>query len=197
MSLSKGKLLVFSAPSGAGKTTIVRSVLKEFPELAFSISATTRKKRETEVDGEHYFFITEAEFKKKVDNDEFVEWEKFYDYYYGTLKSHIEDLIDNGINVVLEVDVKGALNIKQVYPDSVLIFVMPPSFDTLKERLIKRNTESEEDLSKRLERVELELSYKDKFENIIVNDDLEKAKNEAKNIIKNILNGVRNGNSTN
>jgi guanylate kinase len=197
MSLSKGKLLVFSAPSGAGKTTIVRSVLKEFPELAFSISATTRKKRETEVDGEHYFFITEDEFKKKVDNDEFVEWEKFYDYYYGTLKSHIEDLIDNGINVVLEVDVKGALNIKQVYPDSVLIFVMPPSFDTLKERLIKRNTESEEDLSKRLERVELELSYKDKFENVIVNDDLEKAKNEAKNIIKNILNGVRNGNSTN
>lgn len=197
MSSSKGKLLVFSAPSGAGKTTIVRSVLKEFPELAFSISATTRKRREAEVDGKHYFFISEAEFKKKIDNDEFVEWEKFYDYYYGTLKSHIEDLIDKGTNVVLEVDVKGALNIKKVYPDCVLIFVMPPSFDTLKDRLIKRNTESEEDLAKRLERVELELSYKDKFENVIVNDDLEKAKNEAKNIIKNILNGVKNGNSTN
>lgn len=197
MSSSKGKLLVFSAPSGAGKTTIVRSVLKEFPELAFSISATTRKRREAEVDGKHYLFISEAEFKKKIDNDEFVEWEKFYDYYYGTLKSHIEDLIDKGTNVVLEVDVKGALNIKKVYPDCVLIFVMPPSFDTLKDRLIKRNTESEEDLAKRLERVELELSYKDKFENVIVNDDLEKAKNEAKNIIKNILNGVKNGNSTN
>ena len=140
----KGKLLVFSAPSGSGKTTIVRSVLDKFPELAFSISATTRKKRAAEIDGQHYFFISEDEFKNKIEKNEFVEWEKFYDYYYGTLKKYIDDLIDKNVSVVLEVDVKGALNIKNVYPDCVLIFVMPPSFDTLKDRLIKRNTESKE-----------------------------------------------------
>ena len=194
MIIKRGKLLVFSAPSGAGKTTIVRSVLNKFPELAFSISATTRERRETEEEGKHYFFISENEFKKKIEQNEFVEWEKFYDYYYGTLKSHIENLLDEGKNVVLEVDVKGALEIKKVYPDSVLVFVMPPSFDILKDRLVKRNTESQEDLKKRLERVELELSYKDHFEHIIVNDDLNYALEEAENIIKNILNGVKNGN---
>ncbi len=194
MIIKRGKLLVFSAPSGAGKSTIVRSVLNKFPELAFSISATTRERRETEEEGKHYFFISENEFKKKIEQNEFVEWEKFYDYYYGTLKSHIENLLDEGKNVVLEVDVKGALEIKKVYPDSVLVFVMPPSFDILKDRLVKRNTESQEDLKKRLERVELELSYKDHFEYIIVNDDLNYALEEAENIIKNILNGVKNGN---
>ena len=194
MIIKRGKLLVFSAPSGAGKSTIVRSVLNKFPELAFSISATTRERRETEKEGKHYFFISENEFKKKIEQNEFVEWEKFYDYYYGTLKSHIENLLDEGKNVVLEVDVKGALEIKKVYPDSVLVFVMPPSFDILKDRLVKRNTESQEDLKKRLERVELELSYKDHFEHIIVNDDLNYALEEAENIIKNILNGVKNGN---
>jgi guanylate kinase len=194
MIIKRGKLLVFSAPSGAGKSTIVRSVLNKFPELAFSISATTRERRETEEEGKHYFFISENEFKKKIEQNEFVEWEKFYDYYYGTLKSHIENLLDEGKNVVLEVDVKGALEIKKVYPDSVLVFVMPPSFDILKDRLVKRNTESQEDLKKRLERVELELSYKDHFEHIIVNDDLNYALEEAENIIKNILNGVKNGN---
>ena len=194
MIIKRGKLLVFSAPSGAGKSTIVRSVLNKFPELAFSISATTRERRETEEEGKHYFFISENEFKKKIEQNEFVEWEKFYDYYYGTLKSHIENLLDKGKNVVLEVDVKGALEIKKVYPDSVLVFVMPPSFDILKDRLVKRNTESQEDLKKRLERVELELSYKDHFEHIIVNDDLNYALEEAENIIKNILNGVKNGN---
>jgi guanylate kinase len=190
----KGKLLVFSAPSGSGKTTIVKKILKLYPDLGFSISATTRKKRETETNGAEYFFITEEEFKEKIKAGAFIEWEKFYDYYYGTLKSHIENLLDKGKNVVLEVDVKGALEIKKVYPDSVLIFVMPPSFDILKDRLVKRNTESHEDLKKRLERVELELSYKDHFEHIIVNDDLNKALEEAENIIENILNGVKNGN---
>jgi guanylate kinase len=194
MNIKKGRLLVFSAPSGAGKTTIVRSVLNKFPELTFSISATTRERRETEIDGKHYFFISENEFKNKIDKNEFVEWEKFYDYYYGTLKNHIETLINNGKNVVLEVDVKGALKIKKVYPDSVLIYVLPPSFDILKDRLVKRNTESAEDLNKRLERVELELSYKDHFEHIIVNDNLDKAKEEAIFIIENILNGDKNGN---
>ena len=194
MTIRRGKLLVFSAPSGAGKTTIVRSVLSIFPELAFSISATTRERRKTEVEGKHYFFISEDEFKKKIEQNEFVEWEKFYDYYYGTLKSHIESFVNGGKNVVLEVDVKGALKIKKVYPDSVLIYVMPPSFGVLKDRLVKRNTESQEDLEKRLERVELELSYKNHFEHIIINDNLDKAKEEAKSIIENILNGVKNGN---
>ncbi|PJA96996.1 MAG: guanylate kinase [Ignavibacteriales bacterium CG_4_9_14_3_um_filter_34_10] len=184
----KAKLFVFSAPSGSGKTTIVRSLLKYFPELVFSVSATTRKKRSTEINGKDYFFISETEFENKIKNDEFVEWEKFYDYYYGTLVSFIEDKLGKSQSVVLEVDVKGALSIKKSYPDSVLIFIMPPSLEELKVRLLNRKTESEEDFKKRIHRAEMELSYKDKFDYIVINDNLERAKNQVLDIIKNEIN---------
>ena len=181
---NKGKLFVFSAPSGSGKTTIVRDVLRNNPDFVFSVSATTRKRRDVEIEGKHYFFLSEEEFKKKIDNNEFVEWEKFYGYYYGTLKKFIEDQLVQGKNVVLEVDVKGALNIKSNYPDSLLIFIAPPSKEVLIQRLTDRNTETEEDLKKRIERSEMELSFKDKFDIVIINDELLKAKEEVKEIIK-------------
>ncbi len=185
MKLNRPKLFVFSAPSGSGKTTIVKDVLNTFPNFVFSISATTRKIRPSEKNGVDYYFISENEFKEKIDKNEFVEWEKFYDYYYGTLKSQIEENIKNGFNTVFEVDVKGALSIKKHYPDSVLIFIAPPSIEELKQRLIKRNTETEEDLKKRIERAEMELSFKDKFDYVVSNADLEIAKKKVKEIIEN------------
>ncbi len=186
----KAKLFVFSAPSGSGKTTIVRNVLKKFPELIFSISATTRKKRDHEFDGKDYFFIDEKEFLRQIDEGKFVEWERFYGYYYGTLKKFVDSKLDEGSSLVFEVDVKGALSIKKHYPESVLIFIMPPSIEELRNRLINRNTETSEDLQKRIERAELELSYKDKFDHLVVNNDLDQAIEEVKNIIKLELNEV-------
>ncbi|GAB4137986.1 MAG: guanylate kinase [Ignavibacteriales bacterium] len=181
---NKAKLFVFSAPSGTGKTTIVRSILSVLPDLVFSVSATTRKKRRTEVDGKDYFFISEEEFERKIKNNEFVEWEKFYDYYYGTLVSFIEEKLSANKSVVLEVDVKGAISIKRSYPNSVLIFIMPPSIEELKARLLNRKTESEEDFKKRIHRAEMELTFKDKFDYVVINDNLERAKNEVLEIIK-------------
>jgi guanylate kinase len=180
----KAKLYVFSAPSGSGKTTIVRDVLKNFPEFVFSVSATTRKRRSSEKEGVDYFFISEIEFKKKIDTGEFVEWEKFYDYYYGTLKNFVDGNLAKGLSTVFEVDVKGALSIKKAYKNSVLIFIAPPSIDVLKDRLIKRNTETDEDLKKRIERAEMELSFKDQFDYVVSNVNLEEAKKEVKKIIE-------------
>jgi len=180
----KAKLYVFSAPSGSGKTTIVHDVLKNNPGFVFSVSATTRKKRSTEQEGVDYFFITEEEFKKKIDAGDFVEWEKFYDYYYGTIKSIVDGNLAKGLSTVFEVDVKGAISIKKVYKNSVLIFIAPPSIDVLKDRLIKRNTESDVDLKKRIERAEMELSFKDKFDYVVSNVNLEEAKEEVKKIIE-------------
>ena len=183
-----GKIVIFSAPSGSGKTTIVRSALKKFPELVFSISATTREKRGVEKDGVDYFFITEDEFKKKIEQNEFVEWESFYGYYYGTLKSFINSKMKNGKSVVLEVDVKGALKIKKEYTDAVAIFIRPPSIEELKRRLRDRKTESDEDLQKRIERAEMEIGYQKYFDYVVVNDDLERAKKEVYEILNKELN---------
>ena len=184
---NKGKLLVFSAPSGAGKTTIVKKILKEFPQIIFSISATTRPKREAETNGIEYFFLTEPEFQEKIINDEFIEWEKFYDYYYGTLKSFITGNIEAGKPVLLELDVKGALTIKRLYPYAHLIYISPPSFEELVNRLRQRNTESESDFMKRIDRAKMELSLKDQFDYIIENDELDTAIEEAKSLVKKIL----------
>jgi guanylate kinase len=183
----KGVIIAVSAPSGAGKTTIIKQILKAIPELIFSVSATTRRKRNNEVEGVDYFFISESEFLKKIENNEFVEWEKFYDCYYGTYKSFIEDNITAGKSILLEVDVKGALSIKKIYPDAFLIFILPPSFDELVNRLRKRKTEDEAELEKRIERAKMELSLKDKFDYIVQNDELEDAISETKDLIKKII----------
>jgi guanylate kinase len=183
----KGHIFVVSAPSGAGKTTIVKSILKDIPELAFSISATTRRKRENERDGFDYHFISEEAFRKKIEENGFVEWEKFYDYYYGTPKGFIDDKINSGISVLLEVDVKGALSIKTIYPDAILIYIYPPSFEVLVERLKNRRTEDETDFKKRVERAKMELSHKDKFDYLVVNNDLNIAISQVKSLIKKII----------
>ena len=185
MNKHRGKIFAFSAPSGAGKTTILKQVLKDYPEIVFSVSATTRKKRSDEVNGREYFFISEDEFKKRIEKGEFIEWEKFYDYYYGTLKSFVNQNLEEGKSVFLELDVNGALNIKKLYPDSVLIFIAPPSFDELIMRLKKRNTETEEDLKKRIKRAKMELSLKNKFDYFVVNNYLDKAVSEVKKIVEN------------
>jgi guanylate kinase len=184
---NEGKLIVFSAASGAGKTTIVKQILKEFPQIVFSISATTRPRRESETNGVEYFFLSDEDFKNKIENDEFVEWEKFYDYYYGTLKSYINTNIETGKTVLLELDVKGALTIKRLYPYAHLIYISPPSFEELVKRLRQRNTESEIDFQKRIERAKMELGLKGKFDYIIENRELETAINEAKSLVKKIL----------
>lgn len=187
MNKNIGKLIVFSAASGAGKTTIVKEILKEFPQIIFSISATTRPKRESETDGKEYFFLSEKEFKKKIENDEFIEWEKFYDYYYGTMKSFISGNIEAGKPVLLELDVKGALTIKRLYPYAHLVYISPPSFEELVNRLRQRNTESESDFLKRIDRAKMELSLKDQFDYVIENTELALAVKEAKSLVKKIL----------
>ncbi len=183
----KGKLFVFSAPSGTGKTTIIKNVMEEFPELSFSISATTRGKRITETDRVDYFFMNKEGFKEKVRNEEFLEWGKFFGYYYGTLKDLVFEKINNGISILLEVDVKGALNIKDVYHDSVLIFISPPSIEELKKRLLNRKTESDEDFNKRITRAEMELNYRGKFDYNVYNYNLDDAQKEVNEIIKSEL----------
>lgn len=182
-----GKIIVFSAPSGAGKTTIVKEILKNFPQLVFSISATTRPKRESETDGLEYYFLSESEFKERIERNEFIEWEKFYDYYYGTYKSFITGNIDRGKSVLLELDVKGALTIKRLYPYAHLVYISPPSFQELVNRLKQRKTESEPDFLKRIDRAKMELSLKDKFDYIIENRELDKAIGEAKSLLEKIL----------
>lgn len=187
MSEKKGKIFVISSPSGGGKTTIVRRILSEFPEIIFSVSATTRPKRPDEIDGVHYFFFTEEQFIEKIKNDEFIEWERFYDYYYGTLKTFVIDNFQSGKSVLLEIDVKGALSVKKIFPDAILIFIDVPTFEELVNRLNRRKTESEADLQKRIDRAKMELSYKDKFDYIFVNKDLEEVTSQIKSLIKEIL----------
>lgn len=187
MGREKGNIFVISAPSGAGKTTIIKNILQEIPDLSFSVSATTRKKRDNEIDGVDYFFLSEEEFKRKIDENAFLEWEKFYDYYYGTPKDFIDEKIKNGKSVLLEVDVKGALRIKSIYPEAILVYIYPPSFEVLVERLKKRKTEDETELKKRVERAKMELSHKDKFDYLVVNEDLNTAVLEVKSLIKKIL----------
>ena len=183
----QGKLIVISAPSGAGKTTIVKEILKDSPGIIFSISATTRPKRESEINGVEYYFLSETEFKEKIKNDEFIEWEKFYDYHYGTLKSFVTDNIKAGKSVLLELDVKGALTIKRLYPYAHLVYISPPSFEELVNRLRQRNTESESDFLKRIDRAKMELGLKDQFDYVIENSELKTAIKEAKSLVNKIL----------
>jgi guanylate kinase len=188
----KGRIIAISAPSGSGKTTIVRKVLKDIPELVFSVSATTRKRRKNEKEGIDYYFINEDEFKKKIDNDEFIEWEKFYDYYYGTYKKVVDYAVNSEKTIILEVDVKGALSLKKIYPDAVLIYIVPPSFDELVNRLVKRRTEDQADLQKRIDRAKMELELKDKFDYFVDNTELEKAVTETESLIRKLISKEKN-----
>ncbi len=187
MTMKKGKLIIFSAPSGSGKTTLVHYLLQQ-PELhlAFSISAASREKRPNEIDGQDYYFIKPEIFKKKIQNHEFIEWEEVYkDNYYGTLKSEVSRLLNEGKNVIFDIDVKGGLNIKKQFPNqSLAIFVKPPSVAELKKRLHSRQTESPEKIRMRLAKADQEMQYAKDFDVIIVNDNLEKAKKEAYKVVK-------------
>lgn len=186
-----GKLVVISAPSGAGKSTIVRWLMEKHPELnlVFSISCTTRAPRGTEKNGVEYIFISPDEFRKKIENNEFLEYEEVYtDRFYGTLKSQVEEQSAVGQNVVFDVDVKGGCNIKKYYASRALsIFIQPPSLAELRKRLETRQTDSREAIENRLAKAEYELTFADKFDHIIVNDVLEEAKREAYLLIKNFL----------
>lgn len=179
----KGKMLIVSAPSGSGKSTIVNWLMQEHPELNmhFSISCTSRAPRGQEQNGVEYFFLTPEEFREKIQNDEFVEYEEVYtDRYYGTLKSQVDKQLAAGENVVFDVDVHGAMNIKKAYGDRALsLFIQPPSIEELRRRLNGRGTDAPEVIEQRIARAEYELTFAEKFDTIVINDDLENAKQEA------------------
>lgn len=185
-----GKMFIFSAPSGSGKTTIVKHVLNFFPELEFSISATNRMPRGKEIDGEDYYFLETASFQKKIAANEFLEWEEVYDgRYYGTLKSELKRIWDESKHVVFDVDVVGGLNIKKQYPKKALaIFIQTPDLKELENRLRKRGTDSEQDIQQRLNKAEEEMAYAQHFDHVIVNEQLDKAKEEAVFFVKKHLN---------
>lgn len=183
-----GKAIIFSAPSGSGKTTIVKHLLQQNPDLGFSISASTRDKRgRTEQNGKDYYFLPPKEFRRKIENNEFVEWEEVYEgNFYGTLKSEIDRIWNEGKNVIFDVDVKGGLNLKKYFGDKALaIFVKVPSIDVLKERLNDRGTETEESLSRRLFKAEFEMGFHDKFDVVLVNENLHKSLVEAQQLYDN------------
>lgn len=185
-----GKVIVFSAPSGAGKTSIVKHILDFLPELSFSTSATTRAKRHGEVNGKDYHFMTVEDFKKGIENNDFLEWEEVYDnQFYGTLKSEIEKIWDAGKTVIFDVDVKGGINIKKYFGDNALaIFIEPPTIEELGRRLRNRGTENDESLKKRVEKAEYELTFAPLFDKVILNDDLDTARREAVSAVKDFLN---------
>jgi guanylate kinase len=186
----KNKVLIFSAPSGAGKTTIVHNLLSEKDfKLEFSVSACSRKKRNNETEGEDYYFLSVEDFKKKISNDEFLEWEEVYENnYYGSLKSEVERIGDAGFNVVFDVDVKGGLNIKEFYGKNALaVFVMPPSIEVLESRLRKRSTDNEQSIRTRVEKAKYEIGFAKEFDIVIINDNLDNAIKEVKEVVSTFL----------
>lgn len=188
--MSKGLVVIFSAPSGAGKSTIVHHLLEKFPQIEFSVSATSRAPRGAEVDGKDYYFFTADQFERKIANNEFVEFEEVYaGTYYGTLRSEIQRLWDKGAVIAFDVDVKGGVNIKRLFGENALsVFVMPPSVKVLEERLRSRGTDSPESIAKRLAKAEEEIQYSPKFDKVLINDDLRRAFEEAEMIVGEFIN---------
>ena len=187
----RGKLIIISAPSGTGKSTIISWLMKEHKELnlAYSISCTSRPPRGSEQNGVDYFFLSPEEFRERIENDEFLEFEEVYtDRFYGTLKSQVETQLDAGQNVIFDVDVKGGVNIKKFYGDKALsIFIQPPSINTLRRRLESRATDAPEVIEQRLERAAFELTFADKFDKVVINDILEYAEADTLELIENFL----------
>ncbi|NCD07910.1 MAG: guanylate kinase [Negativicutes bacterium] len=179
----QGVLLVLSGPSGAGKGTICEQLRNKRKNLAYSVSATTRAPRKGEVDGRDYFFVTIEKFKEMIANNELLEYAEIYGNYYGTPRSYVMSILDEGRDVVLEIDPQGALQVKESFPDAVFVFVVPPSLDELSKRIYKRGTDSEEVIKRRLSAATSELAYASKYDYIIVNDEVEKATNKVSNIL--------------
>ena len=184
-----GKLIIFSAPSGAGKTTIVKHLLQKGFNLEFSISACNRQPRNNEIDGKDYYFLTTEDFKQKIKEGEFIEWEEVYSgRYYGTLRSEVDRIWNEGKNVLFDVDVVGGVNIKKQFGDKALsVFIMPPSVDELRRRLISRATDSKEEIEKRVAKAKKEMEYAKYFDKVILNDNLDRAKQEAEQTLKDFL----------
>ena len=183
------KLIIVSAPSGSGKSTIINYLISKGLPLGFSISATSRAPRGTEKNGVEYYFLTPDEFRQKIQNDEFLEYEEVYkDKFYGTLKSEVDRIADSGKTAVFDVDVKGGVNIKKFYGERALsVFIQPPSINELRARLEGRGTDAPEVINDRIKRAEFELSYADKFDHVIINDDLQKAEKEAYELISSFI----------
>lgn len=187
----KGRLIIFSAPSGSGKSTIVNWLMQEHPELKlyFSISCTSRQPRGAERNGVEYFFVTADEFRKRIDNNEFLEYEEVYENrFYGTLKEQVERQREAGQNVVFDVDVKGGVNIKKFYGDEALsVFIQPPSVEELRRRLVNRATDTPEAIEDRVAKASYELTFASQFDRVLINDDLDKAKTEALRMLSDFL----------
>lgn len=187
--IPRGKVIVLVAPSGAGKTTLARRLLKKYPKIKFSTSATTRAPREGEIDGKDYYFLTKEEFDQRVKNDEFLEWEYYSGNRYGTLLSEVDKLVGSGYFPLLDIEVKGALNVLEIYgSEAVSIFIEPPSMDILRQRLRKRGSETDNTLEKRLKRAKLEMAHARHFDYTVVNDDLDTAFAEIQAIIEPFIN---------
>jgi guanylate kinase len=188
--MSQGKAIIFTAPSGAGKTTIVKYLLSQFSDLAFSISATTRPKREVEVEGKDYYFLSQDEFTHKIQEQSFIEWEEFYGgSRYGTLKDEVERIWASGQHVIFDVEVNGATRIKNYFGDRALaVFVKVPSMEELKKRLAGRGTESDETFAKRMERATFEMTFENKFDVTLVNQELEDSFAKARKLVGDFLN---------
>lgn len=186
--MKKGRIIAISGPSGVGKTTLYRRLLDEFSgELGFSVSATTRNPRGSEKNGEDYYFITKEDFEKKIQENAFVEWAQVYQNYYGTLKSEILRIIHEGKNCLLDVDVQGGTNIKKAFPESTLLFIAPPSLDDLRKRIESRNLDKPEVIEVRMREAIHELSFKDHYDKIIINDELEKAYQELRGLVLRVI----------
>lgn len=184
-------LFALSAPSGAGKTTIARSILRQFPQLRFSVSATTRTQRPREVDGKDYFFLTREEFERRIADGGLVEWEEIYGNLYGTLRSEVDRVLTGGGHMLFDIDVKGALSIKRIYgDDAVTIFILPPGIDVLRERLERRGTDSAEVIDRRMQRAAWELEQAPLFDRTVLNDDLARSIPEVAEIVVSYMNRI-------
>ncbi len=181
--MHKGLLLVISGPSGTGKGTVCKKLLSNRSNIKYSVSATTRKPRDGEIDGVNYFYLSEKDFLDLLQNDALIEWDKYCDNYYGTPKKYVEDALDQGIDVILEITVEGALEVKKKYPDCVLLFILPPSFDELRRRIVGRGTEEFDVIEKRLNQAQKEMSAVFDYDYYVVNDSLEEAVNNIETIL--------------